>query len=673
MATLADRLAARDAERFVGREKELAFFERLLVDDPPANVVLVHGPGGIGKSTLLREVSRRARARGWRPRLVEGRELAPAPGELERFLDGVTAEEHPLVVFDTYERMTAVGGWLRRRLLPELPSGSLVVLSGRRKPEPEWFQGGWERVVVELEVKGFGEADARKLVGGYGLTDDAAIAPLLEWAEGSPLALMLGADAARSGGWRPEWLEGSPDLAQALLRRITFEELEAGDLEVLAVASIARSVNARLLRGVLPGVDADEAEAWLRTRTFSESVGDGVTLHDLVRKAMRADLRRRRPEHERELRRRIADHLHARAIRGEPRLLSGLADLVDNPALRWGMGAEGSVRYRVDALRLDDLPELQRLQRARSLDVPEEAFDEWWQATERLLRAAIDRAVAVRDADDALCGMAFAVTPFSAPPAAEHDPMLATWIEHARREAPGGAALIWRDALDLTTGREGDIASPVLALMNTGTVLRSGLTNPRWSYLPIDPGNRAAVQFARMSRARHVPELDIAGEYRTVECWILHSGPGGLLGGTLASIYHELGLPLPDFREQPAPAGPAPADEAPAREITTDDVRDALRNLDQPLELAASPLARGTTPDERAASARAALEEAVEQAFGEGPEEQLLRDVLRRGYLDPQSSHEAAWWELHLSRATYFRKLRAASARVAEWLLAHPR
>ena len=59
MATLADRVAARDRQRFVGRDSELELFDSLLSDDPPANVVLVHGPGGIGKSALLREVARR--------------------------------------------------------------------------------------------------------------------------------------------------------------------------------------------------------------------------------------------------------------------------------------------------------------------------------------------------------------------------------------------------------------------------------------------------------------------------------------------------------------------------------------------------------------------------------------------------------------------------------------
>ena len=82
-------------------------------------------------------------------------------------------------------------------------------------------------------------------------------------------------------------------------------------------------------------------------------------------------------------------------------------------------------------------------------------------------------------------------------------------------------------------------------------------------------------------------------------------------------------------------------------------MRDALRNLHLP-----GPLA---VPRER-------LEEAAERAFGDTPDEQLLRQVLLRGYFDPASSHEAAARELHLSRAAYFRRLRSASERVAAFL-----
>jgi len=147
-STLAERLAARDAQRFVGRERELAFFDSLFVDDPPAQVVLVHGPGGIGKSTLLREVARRGAQHGWTAQLIEGRDLAPVPGEIESALSDITGAPQPLILFDTYERMAAADGWLRSRLLPSLPARALVVLAGRAAPDPGWFEGGWERLAT---------------------------------------------------------------------------------------------------------------------------------------------------------------------------------------------------------------------------------------------------------------------------------------------------------------------------------------------------------------------------------------------------------------------------------------------------------------------------------------------------------------------------------------------
>jgi len=97
-------------------------------------------------------------------------------------------------------------------------------------------------------------------------------------------------------------------------------------------------------------------------------------------------------------------------------------------------------------------------------------------------------------------------------------------------------------------------------------------------------------------------------------------------------------------------------------------VRDALRNLRVPHALAGSPLASGETPEERAASVRALIDDAAEQAFGATENEQLLRRVLIRGYLDPAPSHEQAARELNLSRAAYFRRLKLASERVSEYI-----
>lgn len=640
----------------MGRDAELAVFDDVLCADPTASVVFVHGPGGVGKSTLLREIARRGEKRGFTPCVIEGRDLAPVPGELEAALDGVHDHERPLLLFDTYERMAAAGGWLRQTLLPTLPAGAVVVLAGRRPPEPGWTQDGWERLTLQLELKPLPAEDAEALVARHGVEDAALVGRIVRWAQGSPLALALGADAAAQRGQELDLaeLDDDPDLARTLLQRLAQTELDGADLDVLTIASIARVTNAALLRDTLPDVDPEEAYTFLRGLSFTEVRGGGVALHDRVRRALRADLRDRSGERERELRRRVADHLHRRAVAGEPSLCVDLAALSENSAVRWGFGAEGSVTHRVDDLRDADIVTLRDLMTRRY------GGPEYWARMQPLLEAATERVVVVRDRDDRLAGFNVSVTTQNAPAAAEDDPVLGPWLAHARTHIPDGDVLIWRDALDFTAGVEGDILSPVLAMLNTASILRSGLVNPRYNYIPIDPDNDAAVAFAQAVGTTHVAELDVAFGKRRIQCHVLDHGAGGILGNQRDQIYRELGLTAPLLGGQPAPPRP----------IDVEDVRDALRDLHQPLALAASPLAKGDTPEQRAESVRALLREAIDAAFGSSYDEDLQKRIIERGYLDPQGGHERAAMELNVSRATYFRRLRRASERVADWIIA---
>lgn len=655
--TLGQRLAWRDEERFVGREAELARFDDVLRPDPAASIVFVHGPGGVGKSTLLREIARRGERRGFTPCVIEGRDLAPVPGQLEEALDGVDEHERPLLLFDTYERMAAAGGWLRGHLLPALPAGAVVVLAGRRAPEPGWLADGWERLTLQLELGPLEQDEAATLVARHGVEDTELVARLVRWAQGSPLLLALGADAAVSRGTALDLgdLDDDPDLARTLLQRLARAELDGADLDVLTVAAIARVTNASMLRDTLPDVDPEEAYAFLRGLSFTEVRNGGVALHDRVRLALRADLRDRSGERERELRRRVADHLHRRALAGEPGLCVDLAALSENPAVRWGFGAEGSVTHRVDDLREGDLDALRPLMARRYGDAS------YWEALERLCGQAAERVVLVRDRHDRPAGMSLCVTPANAPAVADADPVLGPWLAHARATFPSGDVLIWRDALDFTAGVQGDVASPVLAMLNTAATLRSGLANPRYAYLPIDPDNPVAIAFAQAVGAQHVPELDVTWGPRRVQCHVLDHGPGGILGHQRDQIYRELGLSAPQVGTQPPP-----------RPVDVEDVRDALRNLHQPLALAASPLASGATAEERAASVRDLLRCAVDGAFGRSFDEDLQRRIIERGYFDPQGGHERAAMELNVSRATYFRRLRRASERVADYVIANP-
>ena len=247
--TLASRLADADEERFVGRRHELHFFDRLFDGELDVAVVLVHGRAGIGKSTLLREVARRGARRGYTPRIVEGRDLAPVPGELERALEGLQHEERPLLLIDTYERMSAAGGYLRQRFLPMLPEGALVVIASRTARSRPGSRVAGSGSCTSSPLAEMLAEDAVALVTEHGVADERRADAIVAWADGSPLALALAADAATAEPrWEPNRSPDPPEIVRALIRRITAAELDAAHRGAIAVGALARVVTVDLLR-----------------------------------------------------------------------------------------------------------------------------------------------------------------------------------------------------------------------------------------------------------------------------------------------------------------------------------------------------------------------------------------------------------------------------------------
>jgi hypothetical protein len=286
---------------------------------------------------------------------------------------------------------------------------------------------------------------------------------------------------------------------------------------------------------------------------------------------------------------------------------------------------------------------------------------EWLKTTSELISEAPSCGLVARDADGNAAGICIFVTPGTAPPAADADPILGPWLAHARREHPDGNMLIWRDSLDLTEGH-GKHSSRVLAVMNGAAIVRCGLANPRCSYLPIDRENPAAGAFAEAVRATRIDELTVEFDGRHRDCYLLDYGEGGLLAAHRATVYSELGLRVSQQARDSAPAQAS-------GEATAAAVKEALRNIDRPLELARSPLAVGEDPRDRAESVRSLIVDAAEEGFGRDPEEQLLAEILRRRYLAEPTTHEQVAETLHVSRATYFRHLRVVFDRVGDYVI----
>src|SRR5688572_2227653 len=143
------RLAQTAQMRFVGRRAELAQFETALQEpSPPFAVLHVHGVGGVGKSTLLREFARLAKDAGRAVIALDGRDVQASRQEFPRAFAEARSDAPDgkfslpaagaVVLIDTYEALHALDGWLRESFLPRLPARTLVVLAGRNVPALAW-------------------------------------------------------------------------------------------------------------------------------------------------------------------------------------------------------------------------------------------------------------------------------------------------------------------------------------------------------------------------------------------------------------------------------------------------------------------------------------------------------------------------------------------------------
>src|SRR5215475_3475691 len=78
MRTIKESLECSHADRFSGRERELAQLARLFDPSGPL-IVLLHGVGGIGKTSLVRVFMQESAARSRQVRLLDCRSIEPVP------------------------------------------------------------------------------------------------------------------------------------------------------------------------------------------------------------------------------------------------------------------------------------------------------------------------------------------------------------------------------------------------------------------------------------------------------------------------------------------------------------------------------------------------------------------------------------------------------------------
>ncbi len=638
---LGESAAQLDAERFVGRAAPLATVSAALTGDAPARIIHVHGPGGVGKSALLRAVGRRAAGLG-RPIIrVDGRLVAATPEALATAVAPAEVDGAVLLV-DEADELAPLRFELRDLLVRSLPSSAVVVLAGRKPPGREWFDDGLDQISTEVLLRPMDPEESRELLARYGTAEPVDLDAVIAWAQGFPLALTLAATLEGERSDRAIGRLGSmpaaDGLSDLLLARLGGREIADVDPDVLDVACVAPAVDARLLAAVLPGRPTRAGLAQLRALSVAEQLGSRTTLHRLVRSALRDRLRSTDPDRHRTIVLRVAAHLRQRALAGEPLLVLDLADLIEAPEIR--LGFDASTTHYADFARPDDLDAVAESTGAGGT--------EWFARYRRWCEDRPRHAIAVRRATGELAALSLIYLADDAPAWADECIEAGPVLRHIREAGQSTAAVLMHDLVIVENPEDLAAAAEVIRVGNNAitTVVQA---RPRYFYVTA-PGRRDDDGTEPLGY-QEVVELRRRDDERELQTIASDFGPEGTAGQLYAMV----------LAEQQAEPLSATSDS------TGSAVLAAVRSFHDDQALAASPLAPPTgSVDERAAAVRQQVAAALADAFTPSEPDQLLRRAIERTYLDPDGGHGRAQRELHMSRSSFYRHLQKARQQLAD-------
>jgi DNA-binding CsgD family transcriptional regulator len=553
--TVADRMVEAAARGCVGRHREFAQLSAAAAaEEPPFLVAFVHGPGGIGKSHLVRRLvdNLPAPARGV---YLDGRDVEPTPRGLRRALGhalglgtaepdtalvGALAATRTVVVIDTYEVLGLLDAWLRTRFLPALPATTLTVLSGRDRPAMAWqTAAGWAGLVAEFPLEVLSEGEAAELLRLRGL-DEREARWASEFAHGHPLALVLAAAAVRADPRCAQTrLVGHSGLLETFLG-----QLPQDTVTVVEAASTVRRVTEPLLAAVLDAAPARPAFDLLRDLPFTEQTADGLLLHDIVRDTVGHDLAMRDPARVRSYRRRAVRHLteHGESTAEPWRHTADLIFLIENPVLREACFPSARPAHWVEPATPREEPAIADIVARHEPAGAATAIASWWERHPETFSVA-------RGPDGAVAAFVqIAELDRIDPDLLAADPVAAAWIRHLRANPPGpdDQVLLMRRWL----GRDsGELRSPAVSAcwLDAKRVYMQLRPRLRRIYSVLTDLPRLAPIFVPLGFAPAGEPVDVDGTaYQPV--W-LDFGPGSVDGWLAGLIGGET------TRSEPAPTG----------------------------------------------------------------------------------------------------------------------
>ncbi len=289
-ATFGEALGRLSRSAFVGREEALAVLETALLEaSAEPRIVTCVGLAGVGKTTLVQHFVEAAARRGHRSFWIEGERLAPNVQAFERELRRECdwrglghGERADILVIDAFEKLSRLENWLFSEALPQAGASLLVLLTSREPLRVRTtVRPGLRDIHRELRLDAFDFAEAQAYLH-RSRVPEGLHRRIIEFTQGHPLALALVAMRFASDPTHELTADLEADVMRTMLEEFLREIGPGPRRDALYALSLPRATDSELLSGML-GYPSEELYHWAEQLPFVQRSRGGIFPHGLVR------------------------------------------------------------------------------------------------------------------------------------------------------------------------------------------------------------------------------------------------------------------------------------------------------------------------------------------------------------------------------------------------------
>jgi DNA-binding CsgD family transcriptional regulator len=327
---------------FIGRKEELKFFyEYLETRDPEHRIIHFYGSAGIGKTFLLQKFARIAASKHIPflhldahdfPNTSEGLfshfqaslrtyitthelDFTP-PTSLEssiRILNEL--DETVIIVIDSYEQMADLDRWYRDTLLRYLRPNFRVILAGRRPLTGEWVESpAWRKITKQIQIQPFTYEDTALYLQKNSITNEMDYNAIWQFTSGNPLLLSLSV-TSKISSQDPFIYNSCSDLFGALTKRWLSEVTNERLFSLIEVAALFHKFDQHLISTILEQEIPNKKFNQLTSLSFVHKTREGWSIQEIIRDAIRVELKQRNPDRYESLTKKIIHHYYQRIVK----------------------------------------------------------------------------------------------------------------------------------------------------------------------------------------------------------------------------------------------------------------------------------------------------------------------------------------------------------------------